>query len=32
MAYVLGIVKYIFLAALSLFIIYVIGLLRKTVD
>ena len=32
MAYVLVIVKYIFLAALALFIIYVIGLLRKTVD
>jgi len=30
--YVLGILKYLFLAAFSLFIVYMVGLLRKSVD
>ena len=31
-SYLLGILKYLFLAALSLFMIYLIGLLRRSVD
>ena len=32
LSFVLGLFKYVFLAALSLFIIYVVGLLRRSVD
>ncbi len=31
-SYLLGLLKYVFLAALSLFVIYLIGLLRRSVD
>ena len=32
LSYVLGVLKYVFLAALSMFVLYMIGLLRKSVD
>lgn len=32
MGYMLGIVKYVFLAVLALFMVYMIGLLRKSVE
>jgi len=32
LSYALGILKYAFLAAFSLFIVYIIGLLRRSVD
>ena len=30
--YGIGLLKYLFLAALSLFVVYMIGLLRKSID
>ena len=32
LSYVLGVLKYLFLAAFSLFIVYTISLLRRSVD